>query len=77
MVTDVIPSRMFTTPSATPPSIAQPSASVTSTPTIPLAPEIYILDDDEMPIGVIISIIVGAIAIFLILVLIVCIVAKR
>ena len=76
MVTDVIPSRMFTTPPATA-SIAQPTASVTSTPTIPLAPEIYLLDDDEIPIGAIIGIIIGAVAILLILVLIVCIVAKR
>ena len=75
VITDVTPSRMYTTPPATK-SVASPTVSVTSTPTTPLTPEVNKLDD-ELPIGAIIGIAAGAFVLLFILVLIVCVVAKR
>ena len=75
VITDVTPSRMYTTPPATK-SVAPPTVSVTSTPTTPLTPEVNRLDD-ELPTGAIIGIVSGAVVLLFILVLIVCVVAKR
>ena len=75
VITDVTPSRMYTTPPATK-SVALPTVLVTSTPTTPLTPEVNRLDD-ELPTGAIIGIVAGAVVLLFILVLIVCVVAKR
>ena len=61
---------MFTT--------STPTASVTSTPTMPVTPEVSKLDDDELPTGAIIGITIGAaIAFLFIVVLIVIVMTKR
>ena len=54
-----------------------PTASVTSTPTVPLIPEVNKLNDDELPTGAIIGITVGAVVVLFIVVLTVIVVAKR
>ena len=69
VITDVTPSRMFTT--------STPTVSVTSTPTVPLIPEVNKLDDDELPTGAIIGITVGAVVVLFIIVLTVIVIAKR
>ena len=73
--TDVTPSRMYTTPPASK-SVAPPTVSVTSTPTTPLIPEVDELDD-ELPTGAIVGIVSGAAVLLFIVVLIICVVAKR
>ena len=69
VITDVTPSRMFTT--------STPTASVTSTPTIPVTPEVSKLDDDELPTEAIVGITVGAVVVLFIVVLTVIVIAKR
>ena len=74
----VTPSRLFTTPpptiSITPTTISMTSSVMT--PTLTVVPEIE-ESDDELPLGAVIGITVGAIVIAFIALLITCGVAKR